>query len=271
MVGYLLGRTFFTPPVRRSFLAPRAGFIGYADHAVEAEDAHDVYGALYGTLGTAWVNAGCLSHYVQVAATDPRTGECWHALGFGRQFVTAVRDTAPLARGDWPGDRRRARLEDLDTIMAFIDALHRFEAAAPMSRPYLPETPEERAVQAQILDDPTCAHWIALQDGRPCAMQSFQPPPQDLSRLIVPDQSIYLLHGYTEPGARGQGIGTSLLASAMAWAREAAHRYCLLQFTAANLVSTRFWLGQGFRPIEYWLCHRLDERLLSTRPGDHGG
>ena len=264
MVGYVLGRTFFTPPVRRSFLAPRAGLIGYADHAVDAEDALEVHSALYGALASAWVNAGCLSHYVQVAATDARTGECWHALGFEREFVTAVRDTRPLVPADWPGDRRRARPEDLDTIMEFIDALHRFEAAAPMSRPYLPEIPEERAVQAQRLDDPTCAHWIALQDGQPLAMQSFQPPPSDMSPLIVPDRSIYLLHGYTDPAARGRGIGTSLLASAMAWAREAGHGHCLLHFTAANLVSSRFWLGQGFQPIEYWLCHRLDERIVSA-------
>lgn len=262
MVGYVLGRTFFTPPVRRSFLAPRAGFIGYADHAVDAEDALDVHGALYGALATAWVNAGCLSHYVQVAATDARTAECWHALGFGHGFVTAVRDAGALVPGDWPGDRRRARPEDLDTIMGFIDALHRFETAAPMSRPYLPETPDERAVQARMLDDPACAHWIAVQDGQPLAMQSFQPPPDDMSRLIVPDRSIYLLHGYTEPAARGRGIGTSLLASAMAWAREAGHEHCLLHFTAANLVSRRFWLGHGFRPLEYWLRHRLDEHEL---------
>lgn len=268
VVGYLLGRTFFTPPMRRSFLAPRAGFIGYADHAVDTEDALDVYGALYGALATAWVNAGCRSHYVQVAATDARAGECWHALGFGRQFVTAMRETEAVALAEGPGDRRRARPEDLDIIMGFIDALHRFEAAAPISRPYLPEIPEERAVQAQMLEDPTCAHWIALRDGQPCAMQSFQPPPPDLSPLIVPDQSIYLPHGYTELSARGKGIGTGLLASAMTWIREAALRYCLLHFTASNLVSTRFWLGRGFRPIEYWLCHHLDDGFVS-KPRDH--
>jgi hypothetical protein len=215
IVGYVLGRTFFTPPVRRSFLAPRARFIGDADHAVDAEDALDVHSALYSALATAWVNAGCLSHYVQVAATDARTAECWQALGFGCGFVTAVRDTGALVPADWPGDRRRARPEDLDTIMGFIDALHRFEAAAPMSRPYLPETSDERAVHARMLDDPTCAHWIAV-------------------------------------------------ASAMAWAREAGHGHCLLHFTAANLVSRRFWLGHGFRPLEYWLHHRLDERIVSA-------
>ncbi len=85
--------------------------------------------------------------------------------------------------------------------------------------------------------------------------------------MIVPDQSIYLLHGYTEPAARGRRIGTKLLASAMAWAREAGHARCLLDYRSANLVSARFWLGHGFRPIAYRLCHRLDERVVSARPG----
>ena len=39
---------------------------------------------------------------------------------------------------------------------------------------------------------------------------------------------------------------------------------------AANLVSARFWLGHGFRPIAYRLCQRLDERLVWARPRDHG-
>ena len=272
MVGYVLGITVFTPPTSRgaAFLAPRAGFIGYAGRAVDAEDATDVHGALYSALATDWVEAGCLTHYVQVAPTDARTEERWHTLGFGREFVTAMRDTAALAPADWPGDSRRAGPEDLDTILGFINGLHRFEAGAPMWRPYLPETePDDRTFYAQMLDDSACACWIASQAGQPLAMQSFQPPPSYLSPMIVPDQSVYLLHGYTEPAARGRRIGTNLLASALAWAREAGHRHCLLDYRAANLVSARFWHGLGFRPIAYRLCHRLDERLVWARPRDH--
>jgi GNAT superfamily N-acetyltransferase len=264
LVGYLLGATFVTPPASRSFLAPRAGFIGCADHAVESVDAIGIHSALYGALAPGWLDAGCLSHHVQVAATDPRIEELWHAVGFGRQFTTAIRDTSAPAAAGWSGDVRRAGPEDLDTVMGFIDGLHRFEAAAPMWRPYLPETPEERTIQAQRLADPACACWIASQDGRPLAIQSFQPPPPFLSPLIVPDRSIYLLVGYTEPAARHAGIGTRLLASAMAWAREAGHEHCLLHITAGNQASTGFWLRHGFRPVEYWLGRRLDERIGSA-------
>jgi GNAT superfamily N-acetyltransferase len=273
MVGYLIRDLVFTPPTSpgAAFLAARAGLIGYAGQAVDAEDATDVYGALYGALATGWVEAGCLSHYVQVAPTDALTEERWHALGFGRESVTAIRDTEGLGPADWPGDIRLAGQEDLDTIVRFIEGLHRFLTAAPMWRPYLPETvPEERAVQKQMLEDPACAHWIASEAGQPLAMQSFQPPPWYLSRMIVPDRSVYLVHAYTAPAARGKRIGTTLLASAMAWAREAGFRRCLVDFTAANRVSARFWLGHGFRPIVYRLCHRLDERLASARPDDHG-
>jgi len=88
--------------------------------------------------------------------------------------------------------------------------------------------------------------------------------------MTVPDRSVYLPHAYTAPAARGRRIGTALLASALAWAREAGYKRCIVDFTAANRVSTRFWLSHGFRPIAYRLCHRLDERLVSARPNDHG-
>jgi len=180
LVGYLIGDLVFTSPTSpgAGFIAARAGFIRYAGQAVDAEDATDVYGALYGALATDWVGAGCLSHYVQVAPTDAPAEGRWHALGFGRESVTAIRDTEALGPADWPGEIRRAGQEDLDTIVGFINGLHRFLAAAPMWRPYLPETePEERAFQKQMLEDPACAHWIASEDGQPLAMQSFQPPP----------------------------------------------------------------------------------------------
>ncbi len=160
-VGYLLGLTIVTPPASRgaSFLAPQAGYIGYAGHAVDAEDATDVLAVLYGALAAGWVDTGCLSHYVLVASTDAPTEERWHTLGFGRELVTAIRNTEPLRRADWPGEIRRAGREDLDTIVRFVNGLHRFEAAAPRWIPYLPETePAERTYQAQMLDDPACAY-----------------------------------------------------------------------------------------------------------------
>jgi len=267
VVGYLIGYLISTPLTSygAASIATRAGFIGYAGHAVDVADAIDVVGALYGALAADWVDAGCLSHYVLVP-TDVRIEQCWHTLGFGRAIVTAMRATDALGSADWPGEIRRGRPEDLDTVVGFMNGLHQFEEAAPMWRPYVPESEAEaRAFQAQMLDDPACVHWIASQDGRPVAMQSFQPPPWFLSPLLVPEQSVYLMHAYTEPAARGQGVGTTLLASALAWAREAGYKCCLVDFTAANLLASRFWLGHGFRPIAYRLCHRLDERLMSPR------
>lgn len=273
MVGYLLGRAIVTPPTSpgAGFIAAAAGFIGYADHAVDAEDATDVLGPLYGALGSAWITAGYLCHYVQVGATDVSTEEDWHALGFGREVVTAIRPTGPLASTGRSCAIRRAGPEDLDAVVGFVAGLHRFEAAAPTWRPHLPETePEIRAVQARMLHDAACACWIACQGGQPLAMQTFQPPPPYLSPMIVPDASVYLptarLHGAGregyghrhEPPGRGDGLG----------AVEAGHRHCLLDFSVTNRVSARFWLGRGFRPIGHRLCRRLDERLARARLPD---
>ena len=29
----------------------------------------------------------------------------------------------------------------------------------------------------------------------------------------------------------------------------------------ANLAGARFWLGNGFRPLEYRVCRQVDERI----------
>jgi GNAT superfamily N-acetyltransferase len=269
LVGFLLGAPLVTPSTSRHafFLPARSGYVPFAGHAVAAEeDATEVYAALYTALSAAWVSAGHLCHYVQVAAGDRPGLDAWHALGFGDDLVTALRDTAPVP---WPAraaDVRRATPQDVDVVTTLVVALYRYHTQPPMYLPYFQEAEaHQREHEGRLLHDPACAHWVAYHDDRALGVLSFQPPSPRTPPLIVPGHCIYLLDGYLDPAARGTGLGNALLARGLEWARAGGYRRCLLHFHSANVVARRFWRDTGFRPVKHRLCRRIDERIAAGR------
>src|SRR5262245_58248443 len=227
LVGFLAGAMVLMPPTNRSapFLAPRAGVVPYHGHATAPEAASEIWAAMYEALAPAWVDAGCYAHYVHLAPCEAGAEEAWRGLGFARDTVAALRSTDPPAATTTSGlEIRRARPDELATVRRFSNALLAHHARPPMYVPQLREAErDERTYQANLLADPTCAHWLAFRDGEAVGMQSFVPPPAFLSPLIVPEAATYLLQGVTLPAARGSGVGRALLARSMAWAREAGH------------------------------------------------
>ena len=264
LVGFLLGAVVLMPPTNRSapFLAPRAGVVPYHGHATTPGAANEIWAAMYEALAPAWVDAACYAHYVHLAPSEAGPEEAWRGLGFAPDTVAALRATDPPS-APAPGlEIRRARPDELETVMGFSSALLAHHARPPMYIPRLRETErDERTYQAKLLADPACAHWLAFRDGEAVGMQSFQPPPAFLSPLVVPEAATYLLQGVTLSAARGTGVGRALLARSMAWARDAGHQTCLLHFLGMNRVAARFWLGSGFRPVELRLVRRIDERV----------
>ena len=270
VVGFLAGTLLAPRPTSRNarFLQPRCAFVSHAGHAVEPDDADALHRAMYAAVAPIWTAAGSFWHYVSVPASDRTAVETWHALGFGRDVTTAVRDTAPPPGRSAAVEVRRAGPGDIDVVMRMALGLFRHHGAAPVFVPYLPEMDaEEWDYQRKLLADPACAYWLAFRDGRLLGMQSLQPPPPFLSPVFTPERSIYLLQGYTEPEARGTGVGGALLARSLGWAREDGHGECLLHFHAANATAAGFWLGNGFRPVEFRLVRHVDERIAWAGPG----
>jgi GNAT superfamily N-acetyltransferase len=269
VVGFLLGSLVLPAPTSRGalFLDPRSAFVSYGGHAAEPEEAEAIYRALYAAVAPAWVDAGYFAHYVSVAAGDRAACDAWMSLGFGRDATAALRDTDPPPEDGARVEIRRADSSDLDLVMRMALGLYQHHAGPPMYVPYLAEVvADERAYQERLLVDPACAHWLAAREGRVVGMQSFEPPPSWLSPMLTPERCTYLLHGYTAPQARGSGVGRALLARSLAWAREAGHAHCLLHFLSANLPGVRFWLANGFQPIEHRLSRHIDERIAWARP-----
>lgn len=263
-VGYLLGLGLLTPATSRAaaFLPPRTGLVPYAGHALDPGEATATLTGLYAALAPAWLAGGFFQHMVMVPAGDARLLGAWHALGFGCDSVTALRSASPVDARDTRLTIRRATGGDLDVVVHLAEELLRYQAGPPMWFPYLPETEAgERAYQTELAASPRAAQWLAYHDGRPVGLQDFEPAPDWLSPLLVPEGAVYLPHGYTAPDGRGTGVGTALLAAGLAWAREAGYTHCLLHFLSANVLGARFWLGHSFRPVEHRLSRHVDERI----------
>jgi hypothetical protein len=47
----------------------------------------------------------------------------------------------------------------------------------------------------------------------------------------------------------------------LAQAARAGFRYCETDWRSANLLASRFWPRQGFRPVAYRLARRIDPRI----------
>ena len=267
LVGLMFGErmTFAPTEFPSMFILPHSISIPVQGHAVaQGTPAFPVYRAMYTELAALWVRQGFFDHQTHIFAADAELQEAWVALGFGRTTTAAIRPTIePVAGAQSSQGRevRRAAEEDLEVVMALGDTLFRFHSLSPIFWPFLGEPqPAARAYQRGMLSDPANGYFVAYDQERPVAMQTyvvqgFQPP-------IVPlEGNVYLFEGVVEPDVRGGGLGTQLLAHGLAWAKEQGHDFCTLHFASANPSGGPFWLGHGFVPVEYTMVRHVDERV----------
>jgi GNAT superfamily N-acetyltransferase len=265
LVGYAIGApaNFAPDDPTSAFFRPGAVLMRYTGHAVDQEADAGVYRTLYGALAGQWAADGRFTHYVQVAARDRDALDAWAMLGFGRDLGIAIRDTSPLRDITTPADLRirRGGPPDLESVAALAIDLARYEAGPPIFFPYLPEyEPEVRREHEIALADPHQVYWLAERAGRVIGMVVLRPPPAHISPLLTPPATLNLAAGAVLTTERASGIGTALLQHALAWACAQGIVYLRLNWMTANPLSTRFWLGHGFRPVMYRLCRVMDGR-----------
>lgn len=267
VAGFLFGEQMLFGPSDQAakYIEPRSISMANEGHAVAAgADPTLLYRAMYAELAAAWAADGFYVHVIHITPGDAAIQEAWLSLGFGRTQTCATRDvTLPVAGGQ-PNARvpiHEAGSEDLDVVMQLDWELYEHHSRSPIFWPLLKEPrPASRAHTAKMLEDPANAHFIAYQDGKPIAMQTFERPgfiPGNLER----DGNVYLHDGIVFEAARGGGVGTALLGHAMAWAAAQGHRWCTLHFASGNPSGAPFWLGHGFVPVEYAMSRHLDERV----------
>jgi GNAT superfamily N-acetyltransferase len=147
-------------------------------------------------------------------------------------------------------------LEDLS------DVIWRHQVQAPVWGIHLPETQaEQRREWGDLVDDAQAPIWLALCQEQAVGCQGYFPAPASEDNPLIPEQCVELGVAGTREWIRGRGIGQALTRHVLAHARSVGYRYCLTDWRSTNLLSSRFWPRQGFRPVAYRLARRIDPRI----------
>jgi GNAT superfamily N-acetyltransferase len=222
----------------------RVDFAGHA--AREPEALRDLYAA----LAERWEVA---RYAVAVPASDDELIDVWFRLGFGCQFMWAVRETAAQADVDvrldrFAGEIRPGTPDDLEAAVEFDEILSLLQTRPPSfsGRP-IPSRAELTAEWSETWADPeTYPHFVAEHDGRVVGHVLLYKRPE--GDLRVPPKNIDLADAATLDDVRGTGVGLALTQHVLGWAREHGYRSMTVDWRSANLLASRFWPRRGFRP-----------------------
>jgi GNAT superfamily N-acetyltransferase len=223
----------------------RHAWSALGDHELADGEEQELYRELYAVAAEAWVEDGYLDHYVVVAAEQDLLA-VWYGLSFAQQQVHGLLALEPASVASPHGFTvRLGGVEDLEIAMALAFVIFDHQAGPPTwaGAPAPPED-EVRVSYTEHLADPTVTYFVAERDGEP------------LGHLILErrsDTEVELSVAAAVPEARGLGVGTALTDLALAWAYEQGFRTCVTDWRSANLLSSRFWTGRGFRPTAYRL------------------
>ena len=181
--------------------------------------------------------------------------DAWFRLGFGCQFVWAVRPTEFVEPLDFGGTIRHGTPDDLDDVAAFDKILWDLQALSPsFSGLAIPSLAEFRSEWGDLWDHPELyTHFVAERDGRAVGHAVlYRRPAGDLR---VPEANIDLSHVATLDEVRGTGVGSALTSHALSHAYLNDFRSMTVDWRSVNLLSSRFWPRRGFRP-QYFRLYR---------------
>ena len=92
-------------------------------------------------------------------------------------------------------------------------------------------------------------------------MQGYYPIELSPEKPHIPGSCVHLCAAGTREEFRGRGIGRALTWHVLQHARSAGYAACETDWRSTNLLSSRFWPRQGFRPVVYRLARRPDPRI----------
>lgn len=260
LLGYLTGDLVINPIWGRSAWVRQAGC------ALAPGQSPELARDLYAALAKDWVAQGCFTHVAVLPATDPSLLQAWYALSFGIEQVYGLAALPRLDLSFAPPPSgvhiRRAGPEDRQALASMYDLIWRANVEAPVWGLHLPESNLElKEAYGDLVDDPQATVWLAFLEGEPAGFQVYFPGEPGGDALLISEDCTVLEVAGTRPQARGRGIGTALTRMALAQAQALGYRTCLADWRSANLLASRFWPAQGFRPAAYRLARRVDPRI----------
>lgn len=210
--------------------------------------------ALYAAAAGAWVAQGMRTHVIGLIDGRPDESAALDRLGFGAIVADGLRSLDPLGVGGAPVRVRRATTEDAAAVAALEDGL-RAHLLAP---PVFLVLPPARTVDEhrERLADPRVAVLLAEDDAGPLAHVRIGPCADDVATIVRDAGTASITGAFTVADRRGDGIATTLLDAALAWARTQGYVRCGVDHETANLEASRFW-ARWFRPVVTWRQRRL--------------
>jgi len=139
-----------------------------------------------------------------------------------------------------------ARAADIDAFVASVDGL--FHEDGGRHDPFLDTGwpgREGSAYYADIVDDPNCLLAVARDGDRVVGHLVGKLVGPDSIKL---DRFAVLESIRVDPGTRGQGVGSLLVAEFLAWARRNEAAVASVTAYAANDGAQRFYARHGFAP-----------------------
>lgn len=260
LLGYLIGDLVIDPVWGRS------AWVRLAGCALAPGQSPELARDLYAALAENWVAYGCFTHIALLPVSNPALLQAWYALSFGIEQVYGLATLSRLDLGYAPPplgvEIRRAGPDDRQALASMYDLIWRINVSAPVWGLHLPESDLElQEAYGDLVDDPQATVWLAFQDGEPAGFQVYFPGEPAADALLISADCTVLEVAGTRPHLRGRGIGAALTRMGLAQAQAAGYRLCLADWRSANLLASRFWPAQGFRPVAYRLVRRVDPRI----------
>ncbi len=254
LVGFLLAFVIPAFRGRRSVFSPEWA------NAADLDDRRRIYDEMYAHLSGRWVADACFTHLISLLAHDGDSLNGWQWLGFGLLAADGVRDLRPASGPTAEADIevRRGFLEDVEQVMVLIEALQQHLVAAPTF--LLPTEQKRREDHEKWLENPANAMWLAYHGTEAVACMGQGPANPDACTIIHDEKTTSIVSAFTEEGARGRGIATTLLNQVLDWARFEGYERCAVDWEPMNILATRFWL-RHFQPVSYTLVRHVDEQF----------
>jgi GNAT superfamily N-acetyltransferase len=203
------------------------------------ERAVEVRQQLYAVLAERWLAEGRTVHYIGLLPHDSAAFEALGWLGFGHSNVDGLRSVAPVPPGP-PIDVRPARPADAHAVLELHLGLRDHLASTPVFLAL--EEPMSVADMAARLSRDNEVTLLASDERGPVAFLQIGPASNDASTIIRDEGTASITGAFTRPDRRGDGVATTLLNTALEWAREQGYVRCSVDWESANLLATQFWM-----------------------------
>jgi GNAT superfamily N-acetyltransferase len=241
-------------------------------HAVAPEappaERRWIYRKLYEAVGETWVRRGLLNQALTILAHDEAALDVWFWSTFGILCVDVVRGVDPVAVP--PSARsngvrvRPATRADVPKLFPLFAEHELYYNRSPIFLPKAPVADDSELVG--FLTNANVAIWLAEdENGNALGMMKGELNSTDASTVVRDEGTVACTGAYVLPTARNRGTGALLLEALVGWTREHGHARVSLDFEAANIYGSRFWLSH-FTPVCYSLIRHVNDHILTTSP-----